>query len=246
MRHSPSAVTGKVVLITGASSGIGEATARYLASLGHKVVLGARRTDRTDAIAAEIVWDCGEALALALDVTDLTSMQSFASAAQKHFGRIDVLVNNAGAMPLAAVKVDEWEQMTDVNLRGVRHGIAAVLPQMMAQRSGHIINVASAATQRVDAQAAVCCANKHAVRALSEELRQGSRDLRVTVVSPGLPRTDISDPTGDPQQKAAAGGSPERLSISASTIAEAIGYAIAQPAGIDVNELVIRPIRQLA
>ena len=129
---------------------------------------------------------------------------------------------------------------------GVRHGIAAVLPQMMAQRSGHIINVASAAAQRVDAQAAVCCANKHAVRALSEELRQDSRDLRVTVVSPGPPRTDISDPTDNPQQKAAAGGSPERLSISASTIAEAIGYAIAQPAGIDVNELVIRPIRQLA
>jgi NADP-dependent 3-hydroxy acid dehydrogenase YdfG len=244
MRNFPSAVTGKVVLITGASSGIGEATARHLALLGHKVVLGARRTDRTEAIAAEIVWDCGEALALPLDVTDLASMQGFATAAKNHFGRIDVLVNNAAVMPQfhpADDATGEWTRMIDVNLRGVLHGIAAVVPGMKAQGFGHIINVASTA-HRVDPGAVVDCAGKHAVRAVSEGLRQDSRELRVTVVSPGFPQTEPDDGVCQPHRTTSAGNQCEQSSIPASTIAAAIGYAIGQPAGIDVNELVIRPV----
>jgi len=245
--RSSSPVVSKVVLITGASSGIGEATARHLADLGHKVVLGARRTDRTDAIVQEITWACNQALALPLDVTDFASMQAFAAAAHAEFGRIDVLINNAGVMPLsplADLHIDDWNRMIDVNIRGVLHGIAAVLPVMTAQGSGHVINIASTAGHRVDPTAAVYCASKYAVRAISEGLRQESRDLRVTVVSPGFTRTELFDQIGDPQIKAGVTGMLEQASMPASAVAEAIGYAIAQPASIDVNELVIRPTAQ--
>ncbi len=247
MSDRSSAVSGKVVLITGASSGIGEATARYLAAAGHSVALGARRTDRIGAIARDIEEAGGAALDHELDVTDLGSVRAFVAAAQARFGRIDVLVNNAGVMPLSLVEqlhIDEWNQMIDVNLRGVLHGIAAVLPLMKAQGSGHIINVASTSAHRVDPTAAVYSATKFAVRALSEGLRQESREVRVTVISPGLTRTELFDGISDPQVRAGVGAMLEQSSIPASAIAEAIGFAISQPDNVDVNELIVRPTAQ--
>ncbi|MFZ3468326.1 SDR family oxidoreductase [Streptomyces sp. 2.9] len=192
----PSISAGKVVLITGASSGIGEATARRLAASGHQVMLGARRTDRIAALAEGIRGSGGRADHQELDVTSLDSMRAFVQAAHSRYGHIDVLVNNAGVMPLsplAALKVDEWNRMIDVNVRGVLHGIASVLPLMRAQGSGHIVNIASVSGHRVDPTAAVYSATKFAVRALSEGLRQESRDLRVTVISPGLTRSELAE-----------------------------------------------------
>jgi NADP-dependent 3-hydroxy acid dehydrogenase YdfG len=241
------AVDSKIVLITGSSSGIGAATARRLAADGHHVVLGARRVDRLAALADEIRAAGGRADHRELDVTDLGSMRAFAESARERHGRLDVLVNNAGVMPLSAVdalRIDEWNQMIDVNLRGTLHGIAAVLPHMRARGAGHIVNVASTAAHRVDPTAAVYCATKYAVRALSEGLRQESRDVRVTVVSPGFTRTELTDRGGDPEAQAAARAAADLLAIPASAIADAIGYAIAQPADVDVNELVIRPAAQ--
>ena len=247
MTNSSSSTSGKVVLITGASSGIGEATARHLAANGHRVVLGARRTDRISAIAQEIKKAGGEALHHELDVTNLESVKALVAAAHERYGRIDVLVNNAGVMPLSMMeelRVDEWNQMIDVNLRGVLHGIAAVLPVMRKQGSGHIINVASTSAHRVDPTAAVYCATKFAVRALSEGLRQESRNLRVTVVSPGLTRSELTDGIRDPQVQAGVRAMMEQTAIPATAIAEAIAFAISQPENVDVNELIVRPTAQ--
>ncbi|WP_264484373.1 SDR family oxidoreductase [Mesorhizobium sp. PAMC28654] len=235
------------MLITGASSGIGEATARHLAVHGHRIVLGARRTERLAALVKDIKQAGGQALHQELDVTDLDSVRAFVAAAHERYGRVDVLVNNAGIMPLsfmAELRVDEWNQMIDVNLRGVLNGIAAVLPIMAEQKSGHIINVASVSGHRVDPTAAVYSATKFAVRALSEGLRQESRDLRVTVVSPGLTRTELFDGIASPEVRAGARAMVEQASIPASAIAEAIGFAISQPDGVDINELVVRPTAQ--
>jgi NADP-dependent 3-hydroxy acid dehydrogenase YdfG len=246
MTH-PTPAEPKVALITGASSGIGEATARHLAAAGHRVVLGARRTDRLAALVEEIRAAGGLAEHHSLDVTSLDSVRAFVGAAHGAHGRIDVLVNNAGVMPLStldALRIDEWNQMIDVNLRGTLHGIAAVLPLMRARRAGHILNVASTAGLRVDPTAAVYCATKFAVRALSEGLRQENRDIRVTVVSPGFTQTELTDRGGDEQVRAAARAATDELAIPAAAIAEAIGYAIDQPASVDVNELVIRPTAQ--
>ena len=243
----PATAQRKVILVTGASGGIGEATARHLASAGHRIVLGARRKDRIAAVAQTIQEAGGQAVALELDVTNPQSMQAFVGSAHRQFGRIDVLVNNAGVMPLslmADLRVDEWNQMIDVNLRGVLHGIAAVLPIMRDQKSGHIINVASVSAHRVDPTAAVYCATKFAVRALSEGLRQESRDLRVTVISPGLTRTELFDGIGVPEMRAAVRAMLEESSIPASAVAEAIGFAVSQPENVDVNELIVRPTAQ--
>jgi NADP-dependent 3-hydroxy acid dehydrogenase YdfG len=231
----------KVVLITGASSGIGAATARRLAGAGHPVVLGARRVDRIKELGSEI-----GARHHALDVTSLDSMHEFVAAARAAYGRVDVIVNNAGVMPLsplADLKIDEWNQMIDVNLRGVLHGIAAVLPVMREQGSGHVVNVSSVSGFRVDPTAAVYSATKFAVRALSEGLRQESRDIRVTVVSPGLTASELSNGISDP---AVQEGVREMMQIAmpADAIAAAIEYAIGQPAAVDVNELVVRPTAQ--
>ncbi|QND63364.1 SDR family oxidoreductase [Mesorhizobium loti] len=247
MTNSPNSSASKVVLITGASSGIGEATARHLAASSHRIVLGARRTDRIAAIARDIEQAGGQAFSRELDVTDLDSVKAFAAAAHERHGRIDVLVNNAGVMPLsfmAELRVDDWNRMIDVNLRGVLNGIAAVLPIMSEQKSGHIINVASVSGHRVDPTAAVYSATKFAVRALSEGLRQESRDLRVTVVSPGLTRTELFDGIANPQVEAGARAMLDQASIPPSAIAEAIGFAIGQPDGVDVNELIVRPTAQ--
>jgi NADP-dependent 3-hydroxy acid dehydrogenase YdfG len=247
MTNSSSTIARKVVLITGASSGIGEATARHLAAIGHHVVLGARRVDKIATLASAIDNAGGEALHKELDVTSLDSLKAFVETAHQHYGRIDVLVNNAGVMPLSLMqdlRIDEWNQMIDVNLRGVLYGTAAVLPIMRKQGAGHIINVASVSAHRVDPTAAVYCATKFAVRALSEGLRQESRDLRVTVVSPGLTRSELFDGIGDPQVKAGVRAMLDQASMPPSAIAEAIGFAISQPENVDVNELIVRPITQ--
>ncbi|MEV6506022.1 SDR family oxidoreductase [Streptomyces sp. NPDC051642] len=238
--------TGKVVLITGASSGIGEATARLLAAAGHRVFLGARRADRLAVVVKDIQAAGGTADHRELDVTSLESVRDFVRAAQESYGRVDVLVNNAGVMPLAmldALKVDEWNRMIDVNIRGVLHGIAAVLPVMREQGAGHIVNVASVAGHRVDPTAAVYCATKYAVRAISEGLRQESRDLRVTVISPGFTRTELTDGIGDLGMRAVAEDM-MGIAIPATAIGEAIVYAVNQPAEVDVNEIVVRPTAQ--
>ncbi len=231
----------KVVLVTGASSGIGEATARRLAADGHRIFLGARRVDRIELIAKEIGAGYRE-----LDVTDLAGVHAFVAAAKEQFGRIDVLVNNAGVMPLSLLQdlqIDEWNQMIDVNLRGVLHGIAAVLPIMRDQGTGHIVNISSVSGLRVDPTAAVYSATKFAVRALSEGLRQESRDLRVTVVSPGLTQSELTDGITNAGVRSAVR---EQMSVAipASAIADAIGYAISQPPEVDVNEIVVRPTAQ--
>ena len=237
----------KIILVTGASSGIGAATARRLAADGHHVVIGARRVDRLQALADEIRAAGGHVDHHELDVTDLGNVRGFVDVAHDRHGRIDVLVNNAGVMPLSAVdalRIDEWNQMIDVNLRGTLHGIAAVLPLMRARGAGHIVNVASTAGHRVDPTAAVYCATKFAVRALSEGLRQENDAVRVTVVSPGFTQTELADHGGDPEVRAAVRAATDELAIPASAVADAIGYAIAQPDTVDVNELVIRPTAQ--
>lgn len=234
----------KTVLITGASSGIGEATARKLAADGHQVFLGARRTDRLQRLVEEISTAGGQAAFHSVDVTDLDDVRAFTTTAHQYFGRIDVMVNNAGVMPLSpldALKIDEWNRMLDVNVRGVLHGIAATLPIMQTQGSGHFVNIASVGAYEVVPTAAVYCATKFAVRAISEGLRQESAgDIRVTTISPGVTESElaetISDRTAREEMK-----SYRSVAIPASAIADAIAFAIGQPAEVDVNEIIVRP-----
>lgn len=237
-------IQDKVIVITGASSGIGEATARLLAERGAKVVLGARRTERLAVIAEEINGAGGHAQFRALDVTDQQDVQRFVDFAVEHYGRVDVLVNNAGVMPLSrldALKVDEWHRMIDVNIRGVLHGIAASLPLMQRQRAGQIINIASIGAYAVSPTAAVYCATKYAVRAISEGLRQEvGGDIRVTVIAPGVTESELAESISD------EGGREEmksfrKIAIPAEAIARAIAYAVEQPADVDVSELIVRP-----
>ncbi|MBQ0742787.1 MAG: SDR family oxidoreductase [Pseudomonas sp.] len=236
-------IQGKVILITGASSGIGEAAARLLAQKGAKVVLGARRTDRLERLVAEI-RDAGEiAMARQLDVTQREEVQAFVDAALNDFGQIDVIINNAGVMPLsplAALKVDEWDRMIDVNIRGVLHGIAAVLPVMQKQGRGQVINVASIGAHAVSPTAAVYCATKYAVWAISDGLRQESPEIRVTTISPGVTESElaesISDEQGREEMKAF-----RKVAISASAIARAICFAVEQPDDVDTSEIIVRP-----
>ena len=234
----------KVVLITGASSGIGEGTARVLAAHGARVVLGARRTDRLKAIADAIENEGGSARFRALDVADLDDMRAFVGFAAEQFGRIDVLVNNAGVMPLSplnALKISEWNWMIDVNIRGVLHGIAAVLQGMEAQGHGHIVNVSSVGGFVVQPTAAVYAATKFAVRAISEGLRKESDKIRCTCVYPGVVESElaetISDETARERMK-----SYRKLAIQPDAIGRAILYAIEQPNDVDVNEIVVRPL----
>ncbi len=241
-------VENKVIAITGASSGIGEATARLLTQKGLRVVLGARRIDRLEAIAAEIRDEGGIAEYRALDVTSLEEMQAFVEFAKDQFGRVDVVVNNAGVMPLAkleALKIDEWNRMIDVNIRGVLHGIAAALPLFKQQQSGQFVNLSSIGGHNVYPTAAVYCATKFAVWAISEGLRQESTDIRVTVISPGVTQTELASTTTDAE---AAQWLEEfrGAMIPADAIARAIAFAIEQPADVDVNEIVVRPIAQIS
>lgn len=232
------------VLVTGASSGIGEATARRLAADGHRVFLGARRVERLAALADELRAAGGQVGYRGLDVTDAADTRAFVAAALETFGRVDVLVNNAGVMPLSpleALRTEEWDRMIDVNVRGVLHGIAAVLPHLREQGGGHVVNVASVGAHEVVPTAAVYCATKFAVRAISEGLRQeSSGDIRVTLVSPGVTESELADGIGDPVAREAMRAY-RAVALPASAIADAIAYAVAQPAEVDVNEIIVRP-----
>ncbi|GIO13106.1 oxidoreductase [Cohnella xylanilytica] len=239
-----SAIQGKVVAITGASSGIGEAAARLLASRGAQVVLGARREDRLEKLAAEIAADGGTAIYQKLDVTKREQMEAFVRTACDRFGRIDVLLNNAGIMPLSpleSLKVEEWDRMIDVNVRGVLYGIAAGLPVMKKQGYGHFVNIASIGAYSVTPSATVYCATKYAVRAISDGLRKevGS-DIRVTQVSPGVTESELADSITDEGARQFM-KEYRRISIPASSIAQAILFAIEQPPEVDVNEIIVRP-----
>lgn len=233
-------IANKTILITGASSGIGEATARELARTGANLFLGARRTDRLSALAEELGERAGWC---ALDVTDAASFDAFVDAAQERFGHIDALVNNAGVMPLAplaSLKRHEWKRMIDVNIHGVLNGIAAVLPRFLAQRDGHVINVASIGAHMVVPTAAVYCGTKHAVRAITEGLRLEHDDIRATLVSPGVVATELGHDISDP---ALAANLVEwrKKSLTPDAIARAVRFAIEQPAGVDINEIIVRP-----
>ncbi|MDQ2823067.1 MAG: SDR family oxidoreductase [Pseudomonadota bacterium] len=234
----------KVILITGASSGIGEATARLLAAEGHRIVLCARRTERLIAIVGDIRAAGGKAECCVLDVTQLDSVTNAVAFAEEVFGPLDVIVNNAGVMPLStldALKVDEWNQMIDVNIRGVLHGIAAVLPGMQARGSGQVINISSIGGHTVSPTAAVYCATKFAVGAISEGLRQEvGAAICVTVISPGVTISDLAESISDPVAREAMRGF-RQDAIPAAAIARAISFAIAQPADVDVSEIIVRP-----
>ena len=237
-------LNNKVVLITGASSGIGEATARQLAASGARVVLGARRTDRLEKLAAEIEAAGGIVRVRRLDVADRDDMEAFAAFAEAEFGTIDVLVNTAGVMPLSplsALKVDEWNWMIDVNIRGVLHGIAAVLPRMEARGQGQIINVSSIGGFVVQPTAAVYSATKFAVRAISEGLRKESDKIRCTCIYPGVVTSELADTISDPVARERM-QSYRKLAIEPDAIARAIQFAIQQPGDVDVNEIVVRPL----
>jgi NADP-dependent 3-hydroxy acid dehydrogenase YdfG len=230
----------KTILITGASSGIGEATVRELAGTRARLFIGARRTDRLEALATELG---GDVAWRALDVTDAADFQAFADAAVERFGRIDALVNNAGVMPLSALaagKLDEWDRMIDVNVRGVLYGIAAVLPRFMAQGSGHVVNVASVAAHMVMPTAAVYCATKHAVRAITEGLRQEHDEGRTTLISPGVVATELGHDISVPEIADGLRTWREK-SLTPDAIARAIRFALEQPDGVDVNEIIVRP-----
>ncbi|GGN97044.1 SDR family oxidoreductase [Saccharibacillus kuerlensis] len=239
-----SGVEGKVVLITGASSGIGEATARLLAKYGAKVMLGARRTDKLEKLASEIRETGGLAEYRKLDVTDMNDMEMFVQHAEEKFGKVDVVVNNAGVMPLSLLeerKMDEWNRMIDVNIRGVLHGIAAGLPAMRRAGGGQFVNIASIGAYEVTPTAAVYCATKYAVRAITEGLRlETEKEIRVTLVSPGVTESELADSISDEHARAAM-REYRRIALPARAIAEAIVYAVSQPEGVDVNELVVRP-----
>ncbi|MEM8549097.1 MAG: SDR family oxidoreductase [Pseudomonadota bacterium] len=242
-----SGITDKVIVITGASSGIGEETAKLLASKGAKIVLAARRVDRLDALVADIKADGGTAIAKATDVSKRDDLEALIELAVSEYGQVDVLLNNAGIMPVAPmvmVKVDEWDKMIDVNIKGLLYGIAAALPGMKKRGKGHIINVASVAGHKVLPNFTVYCATKHAVRAISEGLRAENPDLRVTTISPGLIKTELEDSTPDPSIREGVKAFYDAHAIPPSSISEAIAYAIEQPDYVDVNELLIRPITQ--
>jgi NADP-dependent 3-hydroxy acid dehydrogenase YdfG len=233
----------KVVLISGASGGIGEGIARELGEAGAKVFLGARRLARVEAIAAEIREAGGIAEARMLDVTARQSVAAFAQAAFDTWGRIDVLVNNAGIMPLSplsAGKHDEWDRMVDVNIKGVLWGIGAVLPVMESQGSGQIINIGSIGALRVVPTAAVYCATKFAVRAISDGLRQESTNIRVTCVNPGVVESELAS-TITHEETRAAMDAYRAVALQPADIARAIRQVVEAPPSVDTTEITIRP-----
>lgn len=238
-----SGLEGKVVAITGASSGIGEATAQLLAARGAQVVIGARRGDLLTALASEIGAAGGTVRQRVVDVTDARDVEDFLGFAQAALGRLDVVVNNAGLMPLSrldAGKIDEWDRMIDVNIRGVLHGIKAGLPIMKRQGSGQFVNISSIGGHAVYPTAAVYCATKFAVLAISEGLRQEHDDIRVTVISPGVTRSELASTITDPGAQAAMAQF-RQIAIEPEAIARAIAFSIEQPGDVDVSEIIVRP-----
>jgi len=240
----------KVVVITGASSGLGEATARMLSAQGATVVLGARRIERLQKLADELTANGGQALALATDVTDHDQVKSLVDAAVQKYGRIDVMINNAGLMPhspLERLKIDDWNRTIDVNIKGVLYGIAAALPYMKQQKAGHIINVSSVAGHKVTPNGAVYCATKHAVRALSEGLRVEVKpyNIRTTIISPGAVTTELPDSVTEPDVADKIHKFYKDTAIPADSFARAVVFAMSQPDDVDINEILFRPTSQI-
>jgi NADP-dependent 3-hydroxy acid dehydrogenase YdfG len=244
-----SSIEGKVVVITGASSGMGEAAARHLAAQGASVVLGARRVERLQTLVAEITAAGGKALAVETDVTHREQVQRLVDAAVETSGRIDVLINNAGVMPLSPLerlKVDEWDRMIDVNLKGVLYGIAAALPPMKTQKSGHIINLSSVAGHKLFGGSAVYSATKFGVRALSEGLRQEVKpyNIRTTIISPGAVKTELLDHISETDIQKANQDYVGQVGVPADSFARIVAFAISQPEELDINEILFRPTSQ--
>jgi NADP-dependent 3-hydroxy acid dehydrogenase YdfG len=241
-------IEGKIVVITGASSGLGEAAARYLSAQRAIVVLGARRVERIEALANELTAGGAKALAIKTDVTHRDQVQALVDAAVKTYGRLDVIINNAGLMPqspLDRLKVDEWDRMIDVNIKGVLYGIAAALPYMKQQKSGQIINVSSVAGHKIRAGGAVYSATKTAVRVISEGLRQEVKayNIRTTVISPGAVDSELLSTITEPDIAANIRKVYE-LAIPAESFARAVAFAMSQPEDVDINEILFRPTRQ--
>jgi NADP-dependent 3-hydroxy acid dehydrogenase YdfG len=241
-------VQGKVIAITGASSGIGAATARLLAACGAKMVLGARRLDRLEALASEITVARGEAVYARTDVSQRADVTALIKLACERYGKLDVLINNAGIgliSPLDELRVEDWDAMIDVNIKGTLYGIAAALPVFRRQEFGHFVNVLSTSGLRIVPLQSVYAGTKNAVRAISEGLRQEAGDkLRVTIISPGFVHTDFADSMTNPEVKAQIIAARDKMAISPDAIARAIAFAIEQPADVDVGELVVRPTAQ--
>jgi NADP-dependent 3-hydroxy acid dehydrogenase YdfG len=242
-------IAGKIVVITGASSGLGEATARHLAALGAFVSLGARRVDRIETLASELTGAGAKALAVETDVTNFDDLKRLVEATVQTWGRIDVIINNAGLMPhspLERLKIDDWNRTIDVNIKGVLYGIGAALPYMKAQKAGHIINVSSVAGHKVRPGSAVYAATKSAVLMLSEGLRQEVKPygIRTTVISPGAVATELPTSITEPDIAANIKDFYEDYAIPADSFARAVAFAMSQPPEVDVNELLFRPTRQ--
>ncbi len=241
-------IKNKVVLVTGGSSGIGAATVDLLAENGATVIAAARRTDKLETLVSTLLQKGYSADYKQLDVTDFEQMQHIVQEIIEAYGKIDVIVNNAGVMPLSkleSLKIAEWNRMIDVNIRGVLHGIGAVLPIMKEQNSGHIVNIASIGAYEVTPTAAVYCATKYAVRAITEGLRQeATNNIRTTVIAPGVTESELADHITD-KQASEAMIEYRRQALPASAIAHAIFYAISQPVEIDVSELIVRPTLSL-
>lgn len=241
---------GKVALVTGASSGIGHATAVALAKAGARVVAGARRTERLEDLKKDVTSSGGELITQRLDVTDRKDCQAFADAAIDKWASIDVLVNNAGLMPLSffkSLKIDEWDQMVDVNVKGVLYCTAAVLPHMLEKKSGHIVNISSVAGRIVFPAGGVYCATKHAVTAISEGLRQElsqRASIRVTCIEPGVVATELTNTITDKSLEAFVAASKKMEALKATDIANAILYAVESPSHVNINEILVRPTTQ--
>lgn len=242
-------IEGKVVVITGASSGLGEASARQLAALGATVVLGARRIERIQALAAELTGQGAKALAVATDVTKADQVQGLVDSAVAHFGRVDAMLHNAGLMPhspLERRKIADWDQMIDVHLKGALYGVAAVLPQMIRQKSGHMIFVSSVAGHKVRPGSAVYAATKTGIRVIAEGLRQEVKphNIRTTVISPGAMVTDLADSITEPDIEKVVRDFTTAFAIPADSFARMVVFAMSQPDDVDVNEILFRPTRQ--
>ena len=243
-------IKDKVAIVTGASSGIGYATALMLSKSGAKVAIGARRTDKLLDLENKIRQNGGETFSQKLDVTKKSDCDSFVDATIKKWGGVDILVNNAGLMPLSFVKnlkIDEWDQMIDVNIKGVLYCTAAVIPHMHAKKSGHIINISSVAGRIVFPSGSVYCATKHAVTAFSEGLRQEfstRSNIRVTCIEPGVVSTELTNTITDESLQSFVETSKKMNSLKAEDIANAILFAVEAPSHVNINEVLIRPTTQ--
>lgn len=245
-----SRIKGKVALVTGASSGIGYATAKMLSAHGAKVAIGARRSDRLQALQKEITTSGGEVITRSLDVTKMQNCTSFVDAAIQQWGSVDILVNNAGLMPLSfikSLKIDEWDQMVDVNIKGVFYCTAAAVPHMIGRKTGHIVNISSVAGRVVFPAGSVYCATKHAVTAFSEGLRQELSQragIRVTCIEPGVVSTELTNTITDKSLESFVAAAKKMEALQADDIANAILFAVNSPPHVNVNEILVRPTTQ--